>query len=272
MSVFARQTKYYLLTVALILVVLHLHLSQFGSDFLSHSFLFWLTTIILIWQKRERLSWQSDRLSTVIGCIILGLVLYRSLYLFPKDYFLQISPILSLLGWALLASGKNLKPYRKGFILLGFLAIPWELIYTFNVAQLTAKFSIFILTIFNFEVVRQGAWLVLPAGSVEVYNGCSGVQIIFQLLGFSWILLLIIPTNWQQKIYLPSIAIVIGFVINAIRVALMAVLVGLSDYRGFEYWHVGTGSLIFSAIAVLLLAICAIKIAFINSNSFKLGG
>ena len=83
MFVILSQPKYWLLAIALILVLLHLHLTQFGSDFLSHGFLFWLVTIVLIWQK-------------------------------------------------------------------------WEFIYAFDVAQITARFSAFILTILGFEVSRQG--------------------------------------------------------------------------------------------------------------------
>lgn len=266
MLIFSIGTKYWLLSIAVALITIHISLSQkFGSDFLNSGFLFWLITIVLIWQKRNKLSWQSDRLSTIVGCAILGLVFYRSLNLFPEDYFLQISPLLSLWGWVLLASGsKGLTQYREIFFLLGFLAIPWELIYAFDVAQITARFSAFILTILGFDISRQGVWLIMPTGSVEVYNGCSGVRTIVQLLGLSWIVLTVVPTSWQQKIYLPSIALAIGFVVNGIRVALMAVLIGLSDLRSFDYWHVGTGSLLFSAIAVLLLGIIGVKVIRIS--------
>ena len=78
-----------------------------------------------------------------------------------------------------------------------------------------------------------------------------------QLLGLSWIVFAVSKTSWQQKIWLTIAAILIGFIVNGIRVALMAVLVALSDLQGFTYWHVGNGSLIFSAISVLIFgAIC----------------
>ena len=267
MLLFGIEIKYWLLSIAVALVTIHLNLSQkLGSDFLSHSFLFWLAATVLVWQKRDELSWQSDRLSTTVGCTILALVLYRSLHLFPEDYFLQISPLLSLLGWGLMASGyKGLKQYNRAFLLLAFLAIPWELAYIFDITQLTARFSAFILWLGGFTVSRQGIWLILPTGSVEVYNGCSGVRMIAQLLGLCWLILAIVPTNRRQKILLPVMAIAIGFVVNGIRVALMAILVGLSDSQGFDYWHIGTGSLIFSAIAVLLFSFISIKVTDLRS-------
>lgn len=257
-------TKYWLSGIGVGLVTLHLNLSQHlgRSGFLSHSFLFWMVVLFLLWQKRERLHLESDAVSNFVGIAFLALVLYKSLHLFSEDFFLRISPLLSLLGWGLLASGfKGLKQYAREFFLLSFLAIPWEFIYVFDVSQITAKFSTFILWILGFTVTRQGVWIIMPSGSVEVYNGCSGVRTILQLLGLSWILLTLVPSSWRQKIWLPIAAILLGFTINGIRVAIMAVLVAMSNSEGFTYWHTGTGSLIFSAISVLLFgAICAVTI------------
>ena len=246
--------KYWLSAIGVGLVALHLNLSQLGRPgFFNHSFLFWMVALLLLWQKRERISWSSDRVSSFVGVALLSLLLYRSLHLFPEDFFLRISPLLSLLVWGLLASGiKGLKQYAAEFFLLSFLAIPWEFIYLFDVSEVTAKFSTFILWILGFAATRQGVWIIMPTGSVEVYNGCSGVRTILQLLGLSWILLTLVPTNWRQKIWLPIAAILLGFTINGIRVAIMAVLVATSNSEGFTYWHTGTGSLIFSAIAVIL--------------------
>lgn len=259
--------KYLLLYIGIGLVILHLHLSQqFGTSvFFNRGFLFWMVSLLLLWQKKDRLCLSSDRFSCFIGTSILSLVLYKSLHLFPEDFFLRISPLLSFLGWGLLASGiKGLKQYYKQLFLLLFLSIPWELIYIFNVSLVTAKFSTFILWLLGFEVTRQGVWIVLPTGSVEVYNGCSGVRIILQLLGLSWIVLTIIPSKWKSKILLPIAAIVLGFIVNGMRVALMAVLVALSDSAGFDYWHTGNGSLIFSAIAVCLFGIVCFKAFAMN--------
>ena len=264
--------KFLLLATAANLMALNLNLSdRIGkSDFLFQSILFWVSALFLLWQKRDRLHLESDTTSSVVGSLLLALVIYKSLYLFQGDYFIRIAPLLSLLGWGLLASGiKGLKQYWREIFLLGFLAIPWEFVYVFDVSLITAKFSAFILWILGFEVTVKGIWLILPTGSVEVYSGCSGVQMMLHLLGLSWIVLAIAKTNWQQKIWLTIAAILIGFIVNGIRVALMAVLVALSDSEGFTYWHVGNGSLIFSAISVLIFgAICMRTIRSENKGVF----
>ena len=253
-----KNQRYLLFYIGVALVILHLNLSlQFGtSGLFNRAFLFWMVALLLLGQKQDRLFIKSNRFSSFIGTSILALVLYKSLHLFPEDFFLRISPLLSFLGWSLLASGiKGLKQYHQQLFLLLFLAIPWELIYLFDVSQVTAKFSTFILWLLGFEVTRQGVWIMMPTGSIEVYHGCSGVRTILQLLGLSWIVLTIIPTNCQQKTLLPIAAILLGFMVNGGRVALMAVLVALSDNEGFAYWHTGNGSLIFSAIAVLMFGL-----------------
>ena len=264
-------TKYWLSGIGIGLAALHLSLSEhFGRPgFFGHSFLFWMVVSLLLWQKRERLHLQSDRLSSFIGISLLSLVLYKSLHLFPEDFFLRISPLLSLIGLGLLASGiKGIKQYGQEFFLLLFLAIPWEFVYLFDVSQLTAKFSTFILWLLGFEATRQGVWIIMPTGSVEVYNGCSGVRTILQLLGISWILLALIPTSWQQKAWLPISAILLGFIINGIRVALMAILVALSNSEGFAYWHTGNGSLVFSGISVLMFM--AVSLFTLGRENFQL--
>ena len=250
--------KYWLTGIGVGLIALHLNLSQHAerSGFLSYVFLFWIVVFFQLWEKREELNLKTNRLSSFLGISLISLILYRSLHLFPEDYFLRIAPLVSLFGWGLLASGiSGLKQYRRELFLLSFLAIPWEFIYVFNVSQLTARFSTFILWLFGFEVTRQGVWIILPTGSVEVYNGCSGVLTILQLLGLSWIVLTLIPTNWKTKLYLPLASILLGFTVNAVRIALMAILVAMSNIDGFHYWHTGTGSLIFSAISVFIFAI-----------------
>ena len=263
--------KYCLTSIGVGLALLHLNLSQHAerSGFFSYVFLFWIVVFFLLWEKRQQLKFAADRFSSYAGIFTISLTLYKSLHLFPEDYFLRVAPLLSLLGWGLLASGfRGLKQYRQELFLLLFLAIPWEFIYVFDVSQLTARFSTFILWILGFEVTRQGVWIVLPTGSVEVYNGCSGILTILQLLGLSWIVLTLIPTDWKTKLYLPLASIFLGFTVNAMRIALMVVLVAMSKIDGFHYWHTGTGSLIFSAISVSIFA--AICFILFRSKSLQL--
>ncbi len=257
-----KNLSFWLLSLAAGSIALHLNLTwrSENNDLLSCSLLFWIAVSYLIWEKRDRLNLESDIFSSFFGLSLITLVLFKSMHLFGDDVFLRISPFLSVLGLGLLASGfKGLKQYWQELLLFGFIAVPWESIYLFiDLSLLTAKFATFVLWLLGFEVSRQGVLVILPTGSIEVYDGCSGIRMIFQLLGIALIFVLIVADSWKQKIFLPILAIILGFVVNGVRVALMAILVALSDQEAFKYWHLGNGSLIFSLIAVMIFALICV--------------
>ncbi|MBD1927184.1 cyanoexosortase A [Trichocoleus sp. FACHB-90] len=254
-----KELKFWVLAIAAALITLHLHLTwrSDNTELLSTSFLFWLAVSSLLWKKRDALNLESGVLSSFFGASLIILVLIKSLHLSNSVSFLRISPFISLLGLCLLASGlKGLKQYWQELLLLAFLAIAqgWILLIG-DISIFTAKFAAFVLWLLGFEVSRQGVFIILPKGSIEVYSGCSGIGLILQLLGLAFIILVMIPTNLNKKILLPVVAIVLGFAVNGVRVALMAVLVALSHQQAFEYWHTGDGSLIFSTSAVLIFGL-----------------
>ncbi len=254
-----QEPKYWLLGIAAGLIVLHLTLISrtANTDLFGTMLLFWGVVAFLIWERHETLTLESGVFSSCFGASLIALILLKSSSLFGDDLFLRVAPFLSGISLALLASGtKGLKQYWQELLILAYTAIPPGFIGVFiDVAQLTAKFSAFILHYLGFEVVRKGVFLILEKGSVEVYHGCSGVNAILQLLGLALVFLLMFPTTMVQKIIVPIIAVLIGFVVNAARVALMAVLVSLSQPQAFKYWHEGNGSVVFSMIAVFIFGL-----------------
>ena len=104
-------------------------------------------------------------------------------------------------------------------------------------------------------VVRQGVFVHLPTGSVEVYPGCSGIESILQLLGLAILFLVLFPTTKQEKIIIPILAVLTAFIVNGFRVALMTLLAASSDPQSLNYWHKGEGSLIFSTLSVAILGL-----------------
>lgn len=254
-----QEPKYWLLGIAAGLIALHLTLTSRteNTDLFGTMLLFWGVVCFLIWERHESLTLESGVFGSCFGASLIALILLKSSSISGYDFFIRATPFLSGISLALLASGtKGLKQYWQELLILAYTAIPPGLIGVFvNVALLTAKFSAFILHYLGFEVVRQGVFLVLEKGSVEVYHGCSGVNAILQVLGLALVFLLMFPTTMGQKIVVPIIAVLIGFIVNAARVALMAVLVSLSQPEAFKYWHEGNGSVIFSMIAVFIFGL-----------------
>ncbi|WP_293124118.1 cyanoexosortase A [Microcoleus sp. bin38.metabat.b11b12b14.051] len=255
-----QEPKYWLLGIGSGLIALHLTLTSRtnDTDLFGTMLLFWGVVAFLIWERHESLTFESGIFASFFGASLIAFILLKSSSI-PSgyDFFIRLSPFLTGVSLALLASGtKGLKQYWQELLILGYTAIPPGLIGVFvDVAKLTAKFSAFILHYLGFEVVRQGVFLILEKGSVEVYHGCSGVNAILQLLGLALVFLLMFPTTTGQKIVVPILAIIIAFVVNAARVALMAVLVSLSQPQAFKYWHEGNGSVVFSMIAVFIFGL-----------------
>ena len=254
-----QEPKYWLLGIASGLIALHLTLTSRidDSDLFGTMLLFWGVVAFLIWERHESLTFESGVFASFFGASLIALILLKSSSISEYDFFIRGTPFLSGISLALLASGtKGLKQYWQELLILGYTAIPPGLIGVFvDVALLTAKFSAFLLHYLGFEVVRKGVFLILEKGSVEVYHGCSGVNAMLQLLGMALVFLLMFPTTTGQKIVLPFVAIITAFLVNAARVALMAVLVSLSQPEAFKYWHEGNGSVIFSMIAVFIFGL-----------------
>jgi cyanoexosortase A len=134
-------------------------------------------------------------------------------------------------------------------------------------SPLTAKLAGYLLWYSGFETIREGVNLYFAGSSngVEVYPGCSGLASIIDLLSLTLLFFLMFPSNWKTKFILPIAAILIGFVLNGIRVALLAVIVIYHNRVGFDYWHSGEGSLLFSMLSMSLL--CAVIYSLIQSPS-----
>jgi len=242
------------------LIALHLTLAIKSNnlDLLSTSLVFWAAVSSLAWEKRDKLSTNSGIFSSFLGASLLTSVLLKSASVSGNDFFLRFSPFISALGLALLVSGaKGLKQYWQELLLLGFISIPQGLVHKcVDLSLLTAKYSTFILSCLGFPVARQDVFITLPKGTVEVASGCSGINGMLQLLGLALLFIFMFPeTTRKQKVYIPFLALFIAFLVNGIRVAILAVLVGYSHPEAFDYWHKGTGSQIFSMIEILIFGL-----------------
>jgi cyanoexosortase A len=249
--------QFWLLVIGSGLASIHLTLvARSGHDeMFSTSVLYWVAVGSLIWKKRDQLELSSSIFATGCGFFLMAIVLLRSQSLSSFDSFLRVAPLLSAIALGLLASGvRGLKQYWQEFVVFGFL-IPHSgvLSQVFDVSKTTAEFATALLWSAGFDVSRQGVYVSLPSGSVEVNPGCSGYGSMLQLLSIAVIFLLMFPTSRLQKWLLPIAAVLIGFVTNGIRVAIMVVLAS-KDLSAFHYWHNEEGSLVFSLLSVLLFS------------------
>ncbi|GAP97853.1 cyanoexosortase A [Leptolyngbya sp. NIES-2104] len=253
------KTPYLLLAIAVALTTIHLQLIDrvnHKGPFLEAALMCWAAAWFLGWRKRQDLMLKSNATASTIGLGLIAWLLFRSLNLVEYDAFLRFFPVLSGVSLALLASGFVLKPYWRELAVLGFMTIPTTTILgLIDISPLTAEFSGSLLWYTGFRVVQEGVMLHLPTGSVEVYRGCSGIQLIWQHISLGFLFVLLFPIGWIRSLIVFVAGVLIAFIVNCLRVGLMAILVAQNNREAFDYWHLGTGSLIFSMISVSLFGL-----------------
>lgn len=258
-----QEPKFWLLAIAAAIAGIHLSLLGHTNDseLFATCLLFWFAAGSLLWDERQSLKLESSWPSTLVGFLLLTFILIRSTFL-PNSFSTAcVFPFVAVLGVSLMAAGaKSLGIFWKQLVIFGVLAsypLLKILLRVINLSKLTAMAAHFNLLYLGFPVQRDGVFLIMPpTSSVQVYEGCSGTQSILQLLSLAILFLLMFPLRSQlQKVFCVISAIAIAFIVNAIRVSLMAILNNAGNKSAFDYWHDGNGSLIFSAIAVLIFGL-----------------
>ena len=225
------------------------------SDHVGMMLLFYMAIASLIQDRCGQLCLKSNLGATLLGSGLVSWMLAYSLSM-PEQFnhFVRVAPFIAGVGLALLAAGfSGLRQFWRELTILFFLGIPRVLIASaVDISPLTAKFSAFLLWYAGFDVTRDTVFVRLPGGAVQVYEGCSGLEAMTYLLGLAVVFMMMFPLSRPKKILTPIVAIALGFVVNAIRVALMAVLAAANNKPAFDYWHEGTGSLIFAIASVIM--------------------
>ena len=249
-----KDIRYWLLGIAAGLQTICLTLVWKADDtgHFGMSLLFLFAIGSLTWEKRDNLKFESEVLPSILGMALIGWVLWQSANL-AEGNIMRLLPFTSALGVALLASGfKGLKQYWQELVILFFLGVPSVIAsFLFDLAPITAKFSAFLLHYFGFDVVSQGVFINLPNGGIKVTDDCSGLDTIIYTLSISVLALVMFPVHRAKRFFVPIVAIIIGFVINAIRVVMLAIFAA-SDKAAFDNWHGGQASYLYGMIGILV--------------------
>ena len=124
-------------------------------------------------------------------------------------------------------------------------------------SRATASTSAFLLQLIGLDALALGPYLALGDGGVRVAGACGGTEDIAFLLAVALLLTLTQPPLVFQRVaFLVLLAPCLGFLVNAIRVALLAVVFrqgGWWTQQAFPSLHEGYGALLFSFIAVVVL-------------------
>lgn len=255
------RVEFWLIGIGGGLIAMHLLLwMRLTGDFerLTYAVICWAALLTLVWRKRNSAKLTSDVVSSVAGASLLGWVLLRSSWAYVYDGVLfEVAPFFSVLGFGLIAVGiGQLRSYWRELAIAAILAQPQHHIINFfqgiyNFSLLTAKISTSMLYYFGFDVTRQGVFILLPTGAIEVNTSCSGVEAAWSLLQLAVIFLLVFAIRKGDRWLLPLLALAIAFVVNGFRIAILALVVAGGDKAAFNYWHHGDGSQLFGVLSML---------------------
>jgi cyanoexosortase A len=254
---FVKNEPFWLLSIAAGLQAICLTLTWKAHDtgHLGMSILFLFAVGSILWDKRHTLHFESDVFSSIVGWLLISWVLWQSVTQTP-EHTLRILSFTSAVGVSLLASGfKGLKQYWEVLIILFFLEVPSVLAELFwDISPLSAKFASMLLWYLGFDVVLDGIYIYLPTGSVKVVPSCSGVDTINYILGISIIALVMFPIAKIKRFFVAIFAMTLGFVVNGVRIAMLAVFEG-TNKAAFHSWHGGQASYSFGVLGILIFGL-----------------
>ncbi|MCM1981262.1 cyanoexosortase A [Lyngbya confervoides] len=236
----------------LLFIHLALDLQRKSYGHLSISLLFWIAVFTLLSERQAGLKFGSNWLSLGCGAGLLVALVARSIAV-PGGRILGFYPFVALLGLGLMASGfRYLGQYRQELIGLFFLGFPQLIsLKSWDISPLTARLSSWMLWYSGFPVLRQGTYISLfPSGGVKVVPECSGLNLMLYMFGVSVVFLMLFPRRGKQRLILPLLAVSLGFLINGVRVALLAFLSAANNPQAFDYWHSQEGAFVFVLLAV----------------------
>lgn len=229
------------------------------ADKLAHlamSLVFLCAALSNLWDQRTQLQLGSNVWSIGIGtCIVIG-IFYLS-FRPPTGLYLGFAPFFAAIGIMLLASGgQALGQYRTELLTLFCLGLP-KLLLKFipDISPFTAQFSTYLLWYSGFSVQLTDDLIQLPDGAVQVVPACSGLNLMTYMFAITVIFLLMFPLPTAAKIAAPIVAVTLGFFINGIRVAMLALLSTQNNPALFDYWHSNDGALLFVLLTVMLFGL-----------------
>lgn len=233
-------------------------------DRLTTDTLFWSVILWLLWQKKERLVFSSDPISSFGGFLLLGLVLSKAITLYAfESTLLPLLPIFGAIALALIISGvKGFSQYRQELFFAWFLFFPTGVIGNFidraiHITILNAKFATYFLYYLGFNTASNAnqVFLFLPdLGKFKaiVDYPCAGMPMILLILKLAFLLVAAVSLPKIQQILIPLFSLCLGFILGVIRVCILTLCI--PNKAQFEYWHGHQGSQIFSTLAIAIFS------------------
>lgn len=225
----------------------------------------WGGALICMEDRIESLYPRPTFKSLLLGSFLVLYTLYRTAMVDGSDSFLYLLVPIAGLGLVLLVrSGRNILDFKDSLLILCLLPlfvlvqIAFSSFITDDLSLLTAKFVLFWLSLLGISPLQLvNDTIYVNSGAVQVMHECNGFEMIMQMIITGVIFLVAFPLRSRLgRLAIIFLSPIIGFVVNSLRIALLALFTSLNSTIGsslFDFFHEQAGSLIFSAIAVFIL-------------------
>jgi cyanoexosortase A len=227
--------------------------------------LVWGGALICMEDQLEDLKPNPSFASLLIGTLLVIYSLFRTSTIFNSDSFLYFLVPVSGVGLALMTCPfRELTRFKETLFILCLLPIfvvVQILVATYvtdDLSVLTAKFVLFWLGVLGISPIQLvGDTVYTSGGAVQVMHECNGFEMIMQMIITATIFLVAFPLRSRLgKAVIVVSAPIIGFIVNSLRISLLAVFTSFDSESGrhlFDFFHEQAGSLIFSGLSVFIL-------------------
>lgn len=220
----------------------------------------WTVVLTLVWRPAPPPTASDagrfDRLARSIGvALALGTVAAAVL----TSNYRTADRALPAIGGAALALAaygrRGVDRHRREILLLALPLInpmPRVLRETLAPTTWTAWSAVELQRAIGHEMTASGNVVHMPVGgTLEVAPYCAGVMSMSELWVLAIILIALFPSTAWQRLALFVSATILGFVGNAVRIAVLVSAIARGE-AAYDYWHLGTGSIFFSLGATAL--------------------
>jgi exosortase/archaeosortase family protein len=236
-------------------------LTILGFNAFSNAVLLWIFVGILIQPKLEDGNVSNPRNWPAIGCSLLSwtLLLGSHIIFNTPEVFLHLFPFLSVLGAVLLLFGfRGIKMFSNELLLLSLFWLSLRTLKDWlaiagGLQSLTAHFSTMLLQFLGFNFYPDGIFICSNQPKsclIEVTPQCSAVGAMLRVSAIAIFFQALDANARLKKLILPLLAIILSFLHNGSRVAILAWLGPKSPL--FEPMHQGSSAMIYEALLLLL--------------------
>jgi exosortase D (VPLPA-CTERM-specific) len=138
-----------------------------------------------------------------------------------------------------------------------FFMVPLPLAFYISVSAemqlLSSKLGMILISLLGVQASLDGNIIILPSARLEVADACSGLRYLFPLVGFAFLIAMLLEDHFWKKATILLSSVPIAVVLNAGRIAMIAVLLdrfGIDTSTGSS--HALEGFAVFFLCIVLL--------------------